>query len=63
MSEDRTIPKDLSKGDIVAAWTRAHPIMGNPYEVIGRADRDHMGWHAGNRYLSHCFNIRIVEKA
>ena len=62
MTGDRTIPTGLELGDIVAMTTQAHPIMGKPYEVIGRVERDGRGFHAGNRYLSHCWDIRIVEK-
>lgn len=49
-------------GDIVVMWTRQH-ITSTPYEVIGRVECDAKGLHAGNRYLSHCYDIRVIEKA
>ena len=48
-------------GDIVAFMVRAHPIMGVPYEVIGRVERDSRGLHAGNRYLP-LDGVRVVER-
>lgn len=44
-------PPPPKPGDIVSFMTRAHPIMGKEYEVIGRVQNDARGLHAGNRYL------------
>lgn len=50
-------------GDIIIAKTAAHPVMGEPYEVIGRVGCGANGLYADNRYLSHCWDIRVIESA
>jgi hypothetical protein len=47
-------------GDIVCFMARAHPLS-EPYEIIGRVERDARGLHAGNRYLP-MDGVRIVER-
>ena len=42
---------EISVGDVVGFFDRAHPTMGESYEVIGRVGKDARGLYAGNPYL------------
>jgi len=42
---------EISVGDVVGFYDRAHPTMGQAVEVIGRVGKDARGLYAGTRYL------------